>query len=777
MTRRLRPLLRLLLWYTLVACSLYAQAVSSLYSRGYTLIPQPQKLQLKGTDLAFDDTWRVAPGSGVEANDVAVESLKQELAERHQLKLAGGEHAKAIELVIRPGSVEIGEAADRDRAAVAAQAYRLQLAPAGIRILANAPAGLFYGVETLVQLVKRERGRLRLPEGEITDWPDVSYRELFWDELEHLDHLDVLKQAVRRAAFFKVNALALRLNEYFEYSSAPALVAPYALSPVQLQELTDYGLRHHLQVVPYLDAPAHANFLLNHDEYKHLRAFPDVAFEMCATNPATYKVLEGMFQNLIDATRGVKYFHLSTDEAWFVGKADNEQCHEVQPAKELGSPSKLLVEFIRKTTDYLQSHGRKVIFWGEHPLKAEDIPLLPAGLINGEVYGKVYNEAFRKRGMWQMIYTNSQPDDPLFPAYSVLSPKDQIHPRTTEERHTRAFEEISFTSARKETEIVGVDVYAWGDLGPHPETLWLGYALGASAAWHPGSPDPRELTHNFYRLYYGRGSSGIDRLYQLLSTQAQFYASSWDSVPSSSRPLVFGYSYGIGPFPPRNSTLPLPPVPGADYLRLSRSWSQENARRIELTWKFLGENDELLDLLYRNLPSVEFNRYNLEVCLSLAKICRQNLLLFRGLDEIAKNLETAQEQAGNLRFAEAVGALDKALDIAVRIRGQRNEALQELTATWYKTWFPRVREGNGRHMARNPQNFVDMGTSEAARRRQEGLLYVIDRQLWLPFGEWVNQTKDVRNRYAAAHNLSLRRGEFDWQDVITLSRAAADREL
>ena len=307
----------------------------------------------------------------------------------------------------------------------------------------------------------------------------------------------MLKQAVRRAAFFKANALALRLNEYFEYASAPALVAPYALSPAQLQELTDYGLRYHLQVVPYLDAPAHANFLLNHDEYKHLRAFPDVAFEMCVTNPETYKLLEGMFQDLIDATRGVKYFHFSTDEAWFVGKADNEQCREVQRAKELGSPSKLLAEFIQKTSGYLQSHGRKVIFWGEHPLKVEDIAMLPEGLINGEVYGPAYNEAFRKRGIRQMIYTNSQPDDPLFPAYSVLSPKDQVHPRVAEERATRAFEEISFTSARKEAEIVGVDVYAWGDLGPHPETFWLGYALGASAAWHPGSPEPQGADPQF----------------------------------------------------------------------------------------------------------------------------------------------------------------------------------------------------------------------------------------------------------------------------------------
>lgn len=769
--------MRLLVIAALVACGLFGQAASSLYSRGYTLIPEPQRIEMRGGDFEFGDSWHIGPLNGVKPDDVAIETLKEELAARHGLRLAGREPGKAIAFEIRANSVEIGKAIDPDRAALAEQAYRLQLAPSGVRITANAAAGLFYGVETLVQLVKHERGRLFLPEGEIVDWPDVGYREVFWDEQEHLDHFDVLKQAVRRAAFFKANAISLRLNEYFEYAAAPALVAPHAMTAAQLQELTDYGLRYHLQIVPYLDAPAHANFILSHDEYKPLREYPNMAFEMCSTNPETFKLLEGMFQNLIDATKGSKYFHLSTDEAWFVGTADHEGCREAPRARELGSPSKLLAEFIGKTTGYLQKQGRKVIFWGEHPLQSEDIALLPRGLINGEVYGPIYNEAFRKQGIRQMIYTNSQPNDPLFPAYSVLSPHEQVHPRRTEERATSVFNEISFSAARGQTEIAGVDIYAWGDAGPHPETFWLGYAVGLSAAWRPGSPDPKELAHSFYRLYYGRGTSAMDRLYQLMSTQAQFYGSSWDREPAGNEPLIFGYSYGIGPFTPQHSVLALPPVPEGAFLRLRGDSGRENARRTELAWKFLGENDELLNLLYRNLPSVEFNRYNLEVYLSLAKVCRQNLLLFQHLDEIAKSLEEARESAGKLRYPEALAALDKAIETAQRIRDERNDALAQLTAIWYKTWFPRVREGNGRHAPREPIQFVSMGTSESARRRQEGLLYVFERQFALPFGEWVNEVIAVRNRYAVAHDLPEQPMTFDWQDATTLRSVSVDRDL
>src|SRR5258708_29644583 len=175
----------------------------------------------------------------------------------------------------------------------------------------------------------------------------------------------------------------------------------------------------------------------------------------------------------------------------------------------------------------------------------------------------------------------------------------------------------------------------------------------------------------------------MSRVYQLLSTQAQFFASSWDSEPSGTLPVIFGYSYGIGPFTPRLSTLPLPSVPTADYLRLEHNWRQENARRVDLAWKFLGENDELLDLLYTNLSSVDFNSYNLRVYLSIAQLCRQNLLMLRDLDEVTSHLEKAQEQAAQLHFAEALTHLDQVLDLAGRIPHQRNQALQDVSGTWY----------------------------------------------------------------------------------------------
>ena len=148
-----------------------------------------------------------------------------------------------------------------------------------------------------------------------------------------------------------------------------------------------------------------------------------------------------------------------------------------------------------------------------------------------------------------------------------------------------------------------------------------------------------------------------------------------------------------------------------------------------------------------------------------------------GPGEISRDLETAQDQAAKLHYADALDALDRALDTAASIRDERNQALHDATMTWYETWFPGVREANGRKAARAPQDFVDTEPSERTRRAQVGLLYLLDREFSLPFGQWVTDVKEVRNRYAIAHKLPTREVKFDWQDTETLHSQTVDREL
>ena len=760
-----------------------ADTVSPLTSRGYTVLPIPQKVMLGPHDFALMDGWQVVLERGVKADDIAVQSLKELLSERFGLRLAeAGAGRGVIRLAVAPKSVDIDGATDKNRGAIAEQAYRLTLGPQEIRVTANAAPGLFYGVQTLVQLVKPRAGRWLLPEGEIADWPDLGLRAIYWDDAHHLEPLPILKQAVRQASFYKINGFSIKLEGHFQYKSAAPLVEPYALSPAEFQELTDYGLKYYVQVMPYLDGPAHIAFILKHAEYAALREYPESNYEACVTNPETYKLYAGMFQDLLDANKGGKYFMLSTDEPYYVGLAKNDQCNEADAAKEKGSVGKLLAEFVTRTAGYLHDRGRTVLFWGEYPMKPDDIASLPGYMVNGEVYGPDFDPVFKAHGIRQMIFTSAVGwKEFLFSNYYMLPPGDHIPSRSggayEAVEHGAGYvgqmlDTIENTPARKNADLMGTFVAGWADTGIHPEVMWLGYATGSAAGWHPKAAAEQELMNLFYPLFYGPGASSMGRIYQLLSEQGQFWKESWESVASDARTPIWGDWDRINhpPQPAEDQTLPLPAAPSAGALALSYDWASLSQRRLQMAGRFLAESDELLDLLHQNLQQVQFNRYNLELYVGIAQLYRQNIQMLLDLARVNTALQAAQAAAAKADAKRAVAALDRALDIAENIRQQRNQAFSDAVSTWYKSWYPRVAEANGRR-------FVDKvdDVKDHLPVRTVDMTYLIYRQLLYPFGDWAAKTQAIRNQYAGAHSLPARSGQWDWKDMsatVTAPRAS-----
>ena len=665
----------------------------------------------------------------------------------------------------------------------------MKLTPGAITIAGNASAGLFYGVQTLMQLLKSQEGKYWLPEGEIVDWPDLELRLIYWDDAHHLERPEVLKAAVRQAAFYKVNGFAIKLEGHFQYPHAAAMVEPYAMSPTDLQELTDYARKYHVEIIPYLDGPAHDAFILKHPEFAGLREYAESNYEFCVTNPDTYKLFYGMFDDLLEATKGSKYFVLSTDEPYYVGLAKNAQCDEADRAKELGSVGKLLAEFVTKTAGYLHDRGRQVIFWGEYPLVPDDIASLPSYLINGELYGPQYDPVFKAHGIRQMVFTSTEGEEQLFPEYYPLPATEGLHSAHTDGRRVQEMVDlISFNShaalssvqpdapKAHQADLLGVFIAGWADPGCHPETFWLGYATGPARGWQRDAPSSEELMSSFYRLFYGPGAIDMGRLYQLMSQQARFWEDSWDTGPSNARPPIFGDSEGVfhtAHFA-LDQFLPLLPVPSPDTFRLPYDWKMENQKRLELVEKFLTQNDELQNLLHTNVGAVEFNRYNLEVYLSIAQVYRQNLIMLRELGRMVGALTSAQTYGGTNDADKAVAALDRALNIAENIRQQRNQVVIDAAATWYKSWFPRVPEANGR-------KFLDQvdDVKDHQPVRTVDLSYLVYRELLFPMGSWAERVLAIRNQYAREHQLPMRNDKLDWREThtgISTGGIAADEE-
>jgi hexosaminidase len=754
-----------------------SETLSPLAARAYAVLPVPQKAVVGSKEFTLSDDWRILVSPGISPGDVAIESLKEQLAERFRLTLAEAkvsqEQAGIIRLAMAAGAVAAGEATDRNRSALEEQAYHLSLSSREIKLTANASPGLFYGVQTLVQLIRPQGGRCLLPEGEITDWPDLEMRIIYWDDAHHLEPLPVLKHAVRQAAFYKINGFAIKLEGHFQYKHAEPIVEPYALSPAEFQELTDYGLKYHVQVIPYLDGPSHIAFILKHPEYAGLREFPDSNYEACATNPDTYKLYFGMFDDLLEANKGGNYFVLSTDEPYYVGLARNSQCNEADRAKELGSVGRVFAEFVTKTANYLHERGRTVLFWGEYPLRPDDISSLPTHLVNSEVSGPDFDPVYRAHGIRQMIFTSTVGwKEFLFSNYYLLPPDDHLPgPSGGAYEPVREgpgyvgqmLETIEHTAARKNADLMGTFVAGWADTGIHPEVMWLGYTTGSAAGWHPAGASEQELVNSFFPLFYGHAATAMGRVYQLMSEQGQFWKESWETAASGARTPIWGDWDRINnpPQPAEDQFLPLPPIPSKDVLRLDYDWVPMNKRRLQLAGRFLAENDELLDLLYENLRRVDFNRYNLELYIGIARLYRQNIEMLLDLGRINAALQAAQSAAAKPEPKQALSYVDRATDIAEHIWKERNEAFAGAVTVWYRSWYPRVAEANGRR-------FVDRvdDVKDHLPVRTVDMTYLIYRQLLYPLGDWVESVRSIRNQYAAAHQLPTRTTSWDWNQVL-----------
>ncbi|SDH41415.1 Glycosyl hydrolase family 20, catalytic domain [Dyadobacter soli] len=721
---------------------------------GSGLLPLPQRMVLSGQQFALGKNWKIV-ADGPLAKGQAVATLREGLQEANlSLNVVGSKatagKSAAIQLIIKDGAVEIGASIDTNRATLTRQAYRLNLKSNQITITANAQQGLFYGVQTFLQLLKTNA---KLPEGEITDWPNVEVRMIYWDDAHHLEKLSALKRIIKQAATYKINAFSIKLEGHFQYKSAPAIVEPYALTAREYQELTDYAKAHFIDLVPFLDAPAHVSFILKHPEYRKLRLIDDINYQFSVTNPGTFKLLDAMYSELINASKGSKYILLSNDEAYYTGKAPSKK----PMADSLGGNGRLLAWFIKKLADRLHEQGRTVFFWGEFPLRREDITALPSHLVNG-VYSKSIAADYKKHGIRQTVYTATQGAEPIFPNYYPLHTKTAVMADGSDRSSGRVagmFREIGTAFSDNLSSFMGVIIAGWADAGLHPETFWLGYASGTAAGWNNQNLTPADASARFMTSFYGPRQQDMDSVYRVLSEQAEFHTESWDWIPSPWRAPIKGNSDSLFLHPEKDQTLPLLPVPASGTLAISKTYPV-NAKRIATAQSMLPRNAYALQLLRNNKSISKKQLYNLEVLESVAAICGQNLRMLITLNQVSDLLREASAAMTDPKLA--IRKLDAAMEMVSKLKAQRDSTFAFVESIWFKEWQPLVEKANGRTFLHQVDDIKDHQPV-----RTIDLRYLIYRELHYPLDQWWNDVQKVRNAFAKQHQLPAVMKRLDWK--------------
>jgi hypothetical protein len=358
------------------------------------------------------------------------------------------------------------------------EAYELSVTVKGVQIRAHSSSGLFYGVQTLCQLVEGEGADASLPEVEIRDWPALAYRGVMMD----MSHGALpTEQEVKRQLDFLAR---WKGNQYYFYSEASIELEGYPLlnprgrfTKEQIRRITEYGRERHIDVIPCLELYGHQHDLFRIEKYSDLAALPHGG----EFNPATPQVLAlltdwvNQFAQLFPSP----FVHIGFDETWEIERAAQEQSAGATPAK-------LFVRQLGNVARLFQQHGKHVMLWGDIPIKYPEIMSeLPPGLV---LVAWEYDPRDPEYKRWMQPL--SERHLPHFIATGVNS-WDEIAPD-----FPLAFENIdTFLAAGRKSGTLGLMNTVWSDDAQLLIRLsWPAIAYGAAAPWQSS---PMDRTHFF----------------------------------------------------------------------------------------------------------------------------------------------------------------------------------------------------------------------------------------------------------------------------------------
>jgi hypothetical protein len=709
--------------------------VTEARAAGYGLFPTVRHIEDRGTGR----NSHVDPTSGDWG--VRLDRVKDDdIAVREFLSSCGGADGigpwrnglRPLELAVRPGTVDTGTGDGRDE-----QAYEIAITPESVFVVGNGRRGLFYGVQTMIQLL----GPKGLPACRIIDWPEFEIRCIHWDTKHHQDTLETVKRYIDQAAAMKINAILYEIEDKFAYPSHPVIGAPGAWTPEQMQEIVDYALERHVEIIPDVQGPAHMAYVLKHEEFAHLRC-DGSNYQICMDEPEARQLLFDMYDDLCAATQGCRFFHVSTDEVYYAGI-----CEKFRQPYNPENRSLTWVDYVNAAHKHLtEKWGREVIVWGEYPLLPEHVPLLPESLINGVGGRKPEQTRFEaERGIRHFAYVSMQGSELLFPKYFAWIDRDgELQRGQLETNRDRIV-----AAAKRDPHPIGTISAAWDDSGLHNETFWLGWACMAQWSWLP-DVGVEETVGAFFDAFYPYRHDVAD-VYRLLQNQARFYENTLERLPSKERGVLYGRWFEKMPVECTDRSLEPPGLPNAKDLAFEPTFEARYAAAFAQIADRLLENDRLL---LRLQPAVlnPWGRqaHNLEVFLSIGCFVRHFINLLLAVRDAERLLVKASEAAKAGGRQDAVGHLVAAHNEVRATVEDLYDMYGRLKAAWELTRFEKGTSANGRDFV---HVFDDVKDHMADRRAD--LSYLIAPEQRMDLSGWLAGLRDVIRSYAGRHRLKV----------------------
>ena len=374
----------------------------------YAVVPKPVITMEKAGHFVLDGQTKIF----IASKDIDLKHVALLFCD--QLKEAGGP-----DLAIKTLGAETNDgrsilfAYSGKQKDVPEEGYRLKINQHQILITGNSPSGLFYGMQTLLQLMPPEilenkpirRGqKWEIPCCDIRDYPRFPYRGMHLDVSRHFFPVSFIKRYIDLMAMYKLNRFHWHLTDdngwRIEITKYPKLTEtgawrvdrehlPWRDRPAQkpgekatyggfytqeeIREVVAYAAQRYITIIPEIEMPAHS--------VEVLAAYPPLSCTggpftvppgsywpnediFCAGNDSVFIFLEDVLTEVMDLFPS-EYIHIGGDEATKTRWKNCEKCQKRMQEEGLEDEDALQSYFIRRMEKFINAKGRKLIGWDE----------------------------------------------------------------------------------------------------------------------------------------------------------------------------------------------------------------------------------------------------------------------------------------------------------------------------------------------------------------------------------------------------------------------------
>jgi hexosaminidase len=359
---------------------------------GIQLIPQPQSVQVQAGVFTLNAKTRIVANAVTQTTALYLQTLIED-EYGYKTTFSSDDENGAIAFILNKNlQADLGD-----------EGYRLTVTPAGIQIEAVSNTGLFYGVQTLRQLIKDATSESDhiIPCVSIEDKPRFKWRAHMLDESRYFSGQEYVKLLLDEMARLKMNVFHWHLTDdagwRIEIKRYPKLTAigsqrkdsqvgekkwnskelsgePHGgfYTQEQIKEIVKYAAERHITVVPEIEMPGHSSAAIAAyawlgTDKKEIEVPVTFGRKRDIYDVTDAYVLE-FLQNVLDEVMTLfpsKYIHIGGDEVDYTAWRESEHVQKYMKEKGLNTPADLQIYFTNNMSQYIAGKGRVMMGWNE----------------------------------------------------------------------------------------------------------------------------------------------------------------------------------------------------------------------------------------------------------------------------------------------------------------------------------------------------------------------------------------------------------------------------